>query len=142
MHDPGQSGSIFNIPPARRRIYAALFVLFSLIGYWIVIWYVTTIDDIATDSTPAILYYTMVGLAIAHGAAFGLALVATEIIGGFMVIGDYLREKLRERYLKREARARDEANAEWRAWHERRRAAERLGQEFSEPPPDGGDSPV
>ncbi len=64
-----------------------------------------------------------------------------------MVIGDYLREKLREHYLKRGeergfAIGRAEANAIWRAWNERREAAELLGQEFSEPPPDGGDSPA
>ena len=60
-----------------------------------------------------------------------------------MVIGDYLREKLREHYLKRgEERGEERANAKWRAWNERRAAAKRLGQEFSEPPPDSDDSPA
>ncbi len=87
----------------------------------------------------------MAGGAIAHGAALGLTLVTAEIIGGIMVIADYLREKMRERRLKQTERdfgkGRAQANAEWRAWNERRRAAERLGQEFSETPPDGNDLP-
>ena len=87
----------------------------------------------------------MVGFAIAHGAALGLTLVTAEIIGGIMVIADYLREKMRERRLKQAerdfAKGSAQANAKWRAWYERRLASERLGQEFTEPPPDDGDLP-
>ena len=35
------------------------------------------------------------------------------------------------------AEGRTEAWAEWRAWNERRLAAEREGREFNEPPPEG-----
>ncbi len=141
---PEQTESLFNVTPARRRAYLVSFVVFSLIGYGVVIWHhvsggpAVAVPENATGSVSAsaTAMSVMLGFAIAHAAAFGLALTTAEITGGTMVIADWLREKwvtpLQE---KRRAEGRAEANDNWRAWLRRRQEAEARGEEFNEPEP-------
>lgn len=90
----------------------------------------------------------MLGLAVAHAAALGLALTVAEITGGTMVIADWLRTKLveplqdslraegREAGVKEgEKRGRAEAISTWRDWNRRRMEAEERGESFDEPEP-------
>ncbi len=153
---PEQSESLFNVTPTRRRTYAIAFTLFSLIGYGVVIWLHVAggmaAVNVASPSdevgAAAMAWSIMFGFAIAHAAAFGLALVSAEIAGGTMVIADYLRIKLvvpvQER-LRNEGRAegreegRAQANRSWREWNLRRREAEARGESFDEPEPYGED---
>ncbi len=139
-----QSESLFSVTPARRRTYLVAFTLFSLAGYGVVIWHHVTDGAAAVDygnrtggvSAAATAMSIMLGFAIAHAAALGLALTVAEITGGTMVIADWLREKyvtpLKER---RRAEGRAEANRNWREWNSRRIEAEQRGEKFNEPEP-------
>ena len=148
----GRSVSLLDVTPARRRSYVAAFILFSLLGYGVVIWRhiavgtggATCAAGANDGSVAAIAESLMIGFAIAHAAAFGLALVTAEITGGFMVLADYLRTKLvvpLQEKLRNEGRAqgrsaeRVEVNKHWRAWNRRRREAEARGESFDEPEP-------
>lgn len=78
----------------------------------------------------------MMGFAIAHAAALGLALTVAEITGGTMVIADWLRAKYVTPLIeRRRAEGRAEANDNWRAWLRRRQEAEERGEPFNEPEP-------
>ena len=136
-----QTESLFNVTPARRRSYLVAFVVFSLIGYAVVIWH-------HVSGGPALVNYgsdggvtttvmsIMLGFAIAHAAALGLALTVAEITGGSMVIADWLRAKYVTRLIEqRRAEGRAQANRIWREWNQRRREAEARGEEFKEPEP-------
>ena len=97
---PEHTESLFNVTPARRRTYLAAFILFSLVGYGVVIWHHVTdggaplVNGDGESSAAATAMSIMLGFAIAHAAAFGLALTTAEITGGTMVIADWLRTKL------------------------------------------------
>ena len=142
--NPERTESLFNVTPARRRAYLVAFVAFSLIGYGVVIWHhvtdgATLIDCAGEGGAATTAMSIMLGLAIAHAAAFGLALTTAEITGGTMVIADWLRTKLvapLQDSLREEGR--EEANDSWRAWNRRRREAEARGEQFDEPEPYGG----
>ncbi len=154
MHSesPERTESLFDVTPARRRAYLATFILFSLVGYGVVIWRhvsdgvgVVGSGAAAFAATPAaIAESVMLGLAIAHAAALGLALTTAEITGGTMVIADWLRTKLVEPLqdsLREEGRkeGREESNSNWREWNRRRREAEERGEPFNEPEPYQGE---
>ena len=90
----------------------------------------------------------MLGFAIAHAAAIGLALTTAEIVGGTMVIADWLRTKLvaplqdslrEEGRQEGRAEASAEINSNWREWNRRRQEAEARGEEFNEPEPFSSD---
>jgi hypothetical protein len=96
-----QPESLFSVTPARRRAYLVAFIRFSLIGYGVVLWRhvadgvgffgVETITGGASAAATA--ESVMIGFAVAHAAALGLALTTAEITGGTMVLADWLREK-------------------------------------------------
>ena len=96
--------SLLNVTPGRRRVYVVAFTLFSLLGYAVVIWHhiadgaravgAGCMPAAADPSAAATAESYMTGFAIAHAAALGMSLVATEIAGGIMVLADYLRVKL------------------------------------------------
>ena len=153
---PEQTESLFNVTPARRRTYLAAFVAFSLIGYGVVIWHHVTngataaacVNATGQACATATAMSVMLGFAIAHAAAFGLALTTAEITGGAMVIADWLRTKLveplqdslreegrQEGRQEGQAQGTAEANRIWREWNQRRREAEARGEEFNEPEP-------
>ncbi len=145
---PAERESLFSVTPARRPAYLIAFILLSLAGYGVVSW-PHVADGIgvfgagasAGDvSAAATAESVMLGFAIAHAAALGLALTAAEITGGTMVIADWLREKwvtpLKER---RRAEGRAEANSIWRDWNRRRMEAEEHGEPFSKPQPFSGE---
>lgn len=170
---PEQTESLFNVTPARRRTYLTAFILFSLVGYGVVVWHhvsggpAVAVPENATGSVgaSATAMSVMLGFAIAHAAAFGLALTTAEITGGIMVIADWLRAKYvkplqekneairqeriarqeteqQERVAREEAereRRRAEGRAEvihtWREWNRRRMEAEERGETFNEPEP-------
>ena len=146
--NPERTESLFDVTPARRRAYLLSFVGFSLLGYGVVIWHHVT------DGAPLVncgdephaattVMSVMLGFAIAHAAAFGLALTTAEITGGTMVIADWLREKYvtplkKQREAERErqrAEGRAEVNRIWREWNQRRQEAEERGESFNEPEP-------
>ena len=96
---PEKTESLFNVTPARRRAYLLSFLVLSLIGYGVVIWHHLTDGAplVNCDGEPhaaTTVMSMMLGFAIAHAAAFGLALTTAEITGGTMVIADWLRTKL------------------------------------------------
>ena len=141
---PEQTESLFNVTPARRRTYLAAFILFSLVGYGVVIWHhaahggdpLVNGDD--ESSAAATAMSIMLGFAIAHAAAFGLALTTAEITGGTMVIADWLRAKYVTPLIeRRRAEGRAEVNRVWREWNRRRVEAEARGEPFNEPEPYG-----
>ena len=142
---PEKTESLFNVTPARRRAYLLSFVGFSLIGYGVVIWHHVTDGaplvncDVEPHAATTVMS-VMLGFAIAHAAALGLALTTAEITGGTMVIADWLRTKLVEplqESLREEGReeGRAEAIRIWREWNRRRREAEARGEQFNEPEP-------
>lgn len=141
---PEQTESLFNVTPARRRSYLVAFVAFSLVGYGVVIWHHVTNGATAAACENATgqaciaasAMSIMLGFAIAHAAAFGLALTTAEITGGTMVIADWLRAKYVTSLIeRRRAEGRAEVNRVWREWNRRRREAEARGEEFNEPEP-------
>ena len=80
---------------------------------------------------------------VAAGSA-GIAIAASELTRGMMVIASYLREKLLEPQRKRyreegkekgRAEGHQEMAARWREWNRRRLNALENGEEFNEPPP-------
>ena len=79
---------------------------------------------------PEIAIIAIVAAAVTVGVAFPLAFGLVEGIP--MVLAE-----LRKRLYREEGReeGREEANRAWEAWNERREAAERDGQAFTEPPP-------
>ena len=139
---PEQTESLFNVTPARRRSYLLSFISYSLIGYGVVIWHHASdggaplVNGDGEAGAATTVMSIMLGFAIAHAAAFGLALTTAEITGGTMVIADWLRTKLVEP-LKDSLReeGREESNSNWRAWLNRRREAEERGEPFNEPEP-------
>lgn len=159
---PEQTESLFNVTPARRRSYLVSFIAYSLIGYGVVIWHhaadggAPLVNANGESGAAATVMSIMLGFAIAHAAAFGLALTTAEITGGTMVIADWLRTKLVEPLkdsLREEGRVegreqgreegrvegreegREESDSNWRAWNNRRREAEARGEPFNEPEP-------
>ena len=146
---PEQTESLFNVTPARRRSYLVAFVALSLVGYGMVIWHHVTDDAPLVNChgephAATTVMSVMLGFAIAHAAAFGLALTTAEITGGTMVIADWLRTKLVEplqESLREEGRQEgiakglDQGNRIWREWNQRRREAEARGEQFNEPEP-------
>lgn len=146
---PEQTESLFNVTPARRRTYLTAFILFSLVGYGVVIWHhaadggAPLINCDGEDGAAANAMSILLGFAIAHAAALGLALTVAETTGGTMVLADWLRAKYvtplkEQREAERERRraeGRAEANDNWRAWLRRRQEAEARGEEFNEPEP-------
>ena len=139
--NPERTESLFDVTPARRRAYLLSFVGFSLIGYGVVIWHHATggAPLVNCDGEPhaaTTVMSVMLGFAIAHAAAFGLALTTAEITGGTMVIADWLRAKYVTPLIeRRRAEGRAEANDNWREWNRRRQEAEARGEEFNEPEP-------
>ena len=125
---PEQTESLFNVTPARRRSYLVSFIAYSLIGYGVVRWHHVSggpgvaVPENATGSVSAsaTAMSVMLGFAIAHAAAFGLALTTAEITGGAVVIADWLRAKyvkpLQEKNeaIRRERIARQEAEQQER----------------------------
>ncbi len=124
------------------RIGFPIFTALSLAGYGVVIWYATTKVD---ENGPAGTAYLIVSsFPLASGAALGLSIILTEVIRTTMVIADWLdrkyveplRQKRAEEDRQREEKVREagrqEANARWREWNNRRLVAEANG----EPPPD------
>lgn len=158
--NPERTGSLFNVTPARRRSYLVAFVALSLAGYGVVIWHHVSggpalVDPGSDGSASTTAMSIMLGFAIAHAAALGLALTVAEITGGTMVIADWLREKYvtplkKQREAERERQraegrvegraegrveGRAEVNHTWREWNRRRREAEARGEDFNEPEP-------
>ena len=141
---PEQTESLFNVTPARRRTYLTAFILFSLVGYGVVIWHHVTdggaplVNCDGEGGAAATAMSVMLGFAIAHAAAFGLALTTAEITGGTMVIADWLRAKYVTPLIeRRRAEGRAEVNRVWREWNRRRVEAEARGEPFNEPEPYG-----
>jgi len=139
---PEQTESLFNVTPARRRSYLLSFIAYSLIGYGVVIWHHAAdggaplvIGDGEAGAATTVMSI-MLGFAIAHAAAFGLALTTAEITGGTMVIADWLRAKYVTPLIeRRRAEGRAEVNRVWREWNRRRIEAQERGEPFNEPEP-------
>ena len=158
--NPERTQSLFDVTPARRRSYLLSFIAYSLIGYGVVIWHHATdgvpLVNVNCDSethAATTAMSVMLGFAIAHAAAIGLALTTAEIVGGTMVIADWLRTKLvaplqdslreegrQEGRQEGRAEASAEINSNWREWNRRRRDAEARGEEFNEPEPFSDDA--
>ena len=142
--------SLFDVTPARRRSYLVSFVAYSLIGYGVVIWHhatdgATLVNCEGEPGAATMAMSVMLGFAIAHAAALGLALTTAEITGGTMVIADWLRTKLvapLQDSLREEGRdeGRAEVLSDWREWNRRRLEAEARGEEFNEPEPFSNDA--
>ena len=151
--NPQRIESLFDVTPARRRSYLLSFIAYSLIGYGVVLWHHAIdgpllVDGESEGGAAITAMSVMLGFAIAHAAAFGLALMTAEMTGGIMVIADWLRTKLvapLQESLREEGRVEGraeghaeghaEANSNWRAWLRRRQEAEARGEQFNEPEP-------
>ena len=116
---------------ARRsgRILFAFYVIWGLLAGLLTWARILTAED-PPLAWPEIVIIGIVSAAITVGIALPLAFGAVE--GTNMVLAE-----LRKRLWQEEAReeGRQEANRLWEAWLERREAAEREGQPFTEPPP-------
>ncbi len=70
------------------------------------------------------------------GASFAVAVISISIGGTLMQLKNIFRNKSKEEGRQEGRRERDRR---WTAWNERRLAAERRAQEFTEPPPSEDD---
>ena len=157
----GRSVSLLDVTPARRRSYVAAFILLSLLGYGVVIWRhiavgpggATCAAGANDGSVAAIAESLMIGFAIAHAAAFGLALVTAEITGGVYGTGRLSADQTGGSATGKTAERRPRPGVTPRvtlrvtpraalrnawsgaAWNRRRREAEARGASFDEPEP-------
>ena len=80
---------------------------------------------------------------VSFGRAFApLIFVSTAAMiliveGGAMVSEAFLRRRYKRGFEEGLEEGLEQANAEWEAWRQRMLAAQRAGEEFDEPPPNG-----
>ena len=130
--------SIWSVPPGRMAQYFGLFTLFASAGIGFLVWY-EIFENTADTPAQTVLAITQ-GIGLNTVGAAGLSMLTVEGPRFIMVMADYFTKKwlnpLKER-LRAEGRAegRAERDTEWKAWNERRMAAEKKGDPFDEPPP-------
>ena len=123
-----QRVTIWSVPEDWQRWYLALFNIQIICLLGLVSWHeVVTAAD--TDGTLDIL------IAIGASMAGLIILVAAESI--FLTdVTKMLFTMISDRYLKRQySKGSIDTHKKWEEWNERRKAAEALGEEFTEPPP-------
>lgn len=152
--------SIWSVTRSRRALYFGLFTLYALGNIGFLIWY--HVFERRTDTWPQTILSITQGIGVNTVGAAGLALLTIEGPKTVMVVADYITERwlnpLKERRRqeaeqrrqeaeRREQQAREKGLAEgraegeaqtqaaWKAWNERRLAAEAEGEPFDEPPP-------
>ena len=120
---------------ARRsgRILLAFYVIWVLLAGLLTGARVLTAEN-PPLAWPEIVIISIVSAAITVGIALPLAFGLVE--GTSMVLAE-LRKRLYREEGRREGReeGREETQRAWEAWNERRIAAERDGEPFTEPPP-------
>ena len=149
--ESGKQGweSIWSVPSRWRLIYSVLFGLQVAIVLGLVVWYETV--DRTTDGLLESVMAVGRNMAPMVITLAAVNLIITEGVSYLVVLSESLRlrveakkEALRQEGAERgKAEGRAEGHAEGRvemaakieAWNERRLEAERLGREFTEPPP-------
>jgi hypothetical protein len=144
LQEPDERGGIWSIPERERHWYFGLFIVQTLVGDGFVAWYniFWKVDDDPFASVMAMITgMSVVGLTAAINA-FNLV----EVVAYAMVTVGWLRNKVErqreelqrqreERHRKWHEEGREEANAAWEAWNQRRLDAVADSQPFDEPPP-------
>jgi hypothetical protein len=158
LQEPDERGGIWSIPERERHWYFGLFIVQTLVGDGFVVWYniFWKVDDDPFASVMAMITgMSVVGLTSAINA-----FILVEVGAYAMVTVGWLRNKVErqreelqrqreerqrqreERQRQREERhrkwheeGREEANAAWEAWNQRRLDAVADSQPFDEPPP-------
>ena len=141
--ESGKQGweSIWSVPSRWRLIYSVLFGLQVAIVLGLVVWY-ETVDRTSDGLLESVMAVgrNMAPMVITIAA---LNLIITEGVNYLVVLSESLRlrveakkEALRQEGVEKgKAEGRVEMAARFEAWNERRLEAERLGREFTEPPP-------
>ena len=126
----GDRRGLFDVVARRSgRILLTFYVIWVLLA-GLLTWARISIAENPPLAWPEIVIIGIVSAAITVGIALPLAFGAVE--GTNMVLAE-----LRKRLWQEEAReeGREETQRAWEAWNERRIAAERDGEPFTEPPP-------
>ena len=126
--------SLFSVPLRRIRphfwTFSACFVA-TLVFYICV--HTIAIENATWRQTPSLVMADT-----ARAGAFWLFASPILLEVGIMVFAALYNHEKRE---EGREQGRAEANAAWRAWNDRRLAAEANGEPFTEPPPDAIDNP-
>jgi hypothetical protein len=144
LQEPDERGGIWSIPERERHWYFGLFIVQTLVGDGFVAWYniFWKVDDDPFASVMAMITgMSVVGLTSAINA-----FILVEVGAYAMVTVGWLRNKVErqreelqrqreERHRKWHEEGREEANAAWEAWNQRRLDAVADSQPFDEPPP-------
>ena len=137
--ESGKQGweSIWSVPSRWRLIYSVLFGLQVAIVLGLVVWYETV--DRTTDGLLESIMAVGRNMAPMVITLAAVNLIITEGVSYLVVLSESLRLRVeaKKEALRQEGAERGKAEmaARIEAWNERRLEAERLGREFTEPPP-------
>ena len=117
-----------------KAVFFSLFSVSTFTTTCVIIAY-----EIANRGDAALMdvYATITQRVFVNGGALGLTIYsATETWETMMVLANYLRQNLLEPLKERQREeGREESDAKWLAWNERREKAAANGEPFDEPPP-------
>ena len=110
--------------------------------YWIIYYLVYVVSVIVLASlswrsvTAENYIYWMAAIA---GASIGIALFVAAVSEGVGYMVLLIPRRIKQLKDEGKLEGRKETHRQWAAWNERRKAAERAGEPFDEPPPAGPD---
>ena len=130
--------SIWSVLERWKAVFFSLFSVSTFTTTCVIIAY-----EIANRGDAALMdvYATITQRVFVNGGALGLTIYsATETWETMMVLANYLRQNLLEPLKERQkeegrVEGREESDARWLAWNERREKAAAEGELFDEPPP-------
>ena len=129
--------SIWTISKSWQSVYFAFFTLQMVLGMSLVLWYhvFEHVEDSIVETLIGIIRDTA---SVSVGSA-GTSYMLAEGARIAMILASNLEQWINRKWEQRDARNRAEGRvaerAEWRAWNERRVAAESRGEIFDEPMP-------
>lgn len=152
--ESGKQGweSIWSVPSRWRLIYSVLFGLQVAIVLGLVVWHETvdrttdglleSVMAVGRNMAPMVITLAAVNLIITEGVSY-LVVLSESFRLRVEAKKRALREERQKDFNRGREEGREEGHAEGRtemaakieAWNERRLEAERLGREFTEPPP-------
>ena len=149
--------SIWSVASGWLPAYFALFDALGLTGTAFVI--VRNVLWVAHPSIDDMIWAIIVGIVVVGAASATISILIVEAGKNAMIVGTYLEEMIKKRRARQMAEAVERGRAEgrsegvaegiakgrtegvaqndakWRAWNDRRLAAESKGEPFDEPPP-------
>ena len=129
--------SIWSVASGWLPAYFALFDALGLTGTAFVI--VRNVLWVAHPSIDDMIWAIIVGIVVVGAASATISILIVETGKNAMIVGTYLEEMIKKRRARQMAEAVERGvaqnDAKWRAWNDRRLAAEAKGEPFDEPPP-------